>query len=350
VASAGCIAFIATAATACGTAEQMSAGAKVQSAVNKLGEQKAITMSLGLDATQQQIWTALKGEKDFTQDDAKALAGFDVSLAVSSATPLKNSKKSSVALQLSLADAKDVLELRVINDQFYVRADLKKLMSVAGGSSQEIKQFQSMVTAAGKLPSSYKSVKDAIGGKWITIDPKSFTDFAKTMGVDTPAPSTSTIDEKTQKQIADAVKKAIGDSAKFKDTGSRDGADHVSVTIPAAKAADALVQGLKPLKNQLPKDFPLSDLQKNAPDKDIVLDLAIKNGTLSGVTIDLATFDKTAKGKLPLTVGFAADAQPVKAPAGATTLNPQDIMGAVMQLMMGSGSADLKGLDLTGLN
>lgn len=350
MASAGCIAFIATAATACGTAQQISAGVKVQRAVDKLGEQKAVTTSLGLDATQQQIWTALKGEKGFTQDDAKTLAGLDVSVSMSSTKPLKDSKTGSVAFQLSLGSQKDLLEFRSVGQKFYVRADLKKLMSVGGGSSQEIKQFQSMVTAAGKLPSSYQSVKDLIGGKWITIDLKSFQEFAKTMGVNTPAPSTSTLDAKTQQQVADAVKKAIGDSAKFKDTGSRNGADHVSVTIPADKAAAALVQGLKPLQKQLPKGFSPSDLQKNAPAKDIVLDLAVKNGTLSSVTVDLATFDKNAKGKLPLTIGFATDVQAVKAPAGATTLNPQDIMGAMMQLMTGSSSTSLKGLGLSGLN
>jgi hypothetical protein len=354
VASAGCIAFIATAATACGTTAQLSAAAKVQQAAEKLGDQKALTMTFGIDASRQQIWTALKDEKDFSQDDAKILADLGVSIAVSSKQPLKDSKRQSLALQLSLGAEKNPLELRVVDEKFYLRADLKKLMSVGGGSnSAELKQFESMVTESHKLPSSYKSVKDAIEGKWITIDPKSFAEFAQTMGAGSGAlPNTITLDKKTQQQIADAVQRAIGSSAKFKDTGSRDGADHVEVTVPADKVADALLQGLKPLKKQLPKDFPLPDPQKNAPHQDIVLDLAIKNAILSGITVVLATLDKKAKGKIPLAIGFAAGSQPVKAPANATTLNPQDIMGAMMELMTGDGlgvpPASLKGLDLSG--
>jgi hypothetical protein len=349
MASVGCIAFIATTAAACGTATQMSAGAKVQSAIAKLGQQKSVTMTIGLDATQQQVWTALKGETDFTRNDAKMLAGTRASMVMSSTTPLKNATKGDFAFQLTFGGQKDVVEYRSVNGQLYVKADVQKLMTAGGASSSDVKQFQSVVAAADKLPSSYKSIKDAINGQWIVIDPKAFLDFAKSIGAGASLPSTSTIDKKAQAQMVAAVKKALGSSTTFKDTGTRDGADHVTATIPAAKAADALVQGLKPLQKQLPKNFPLADLQNKAPHQNIVLDLAIKDGTLSSVSVDLAAFDKKINGKLPLTVGYAAGSQPVTAPAGAGTLNPQDIMGAVMQLMSGKGGA-LKGLNLTGLS
>ncbi|MET9517616.1 hypothetical protein [Streptomyces sp. NPDC002994] len=185
-------------------------------------------------------------------------------------------------------------------------------------------------------------MKDALAGEWVSIDPKAFEEFSKSMGEEageaSPFPDTGALDTKTQQKITKALSKEIADNAKFTDAGSRDGADHVKVAVPAGKTADAIAEALKPMEKQLPKEFKLSEL-KDVPSKNIDFDVAIKDEKLSGVTIDLAQFDKKAAGKLPVSIGFNADAAPVKAPAGASTLNPQDVMGAMMQIMMGEMDA-----------
>lgn len=352
IAAAGCAAFIATTAAACGTTQSLSAGAKVQGALDRFGQQKAVTLSVGFDGSEQQIWSALKGSDGFTQDNAKLLAGLDVSMSMSADKPLKDVKgdPASVALRVSLGQGKDLLELRSLaGKQTYLRADVRQFLTLAGDlgdkkDKADLQQFEQMLDAADKLPSSLKSVKDALGGKWISIDLKSFEEFAKSMAKASPAgsplPDTSALNTKTAEQITEALRKAVQDNAKFTDAGSKDGADHVKVTLPAGKTADAFAKGLKPVADQLPDGFSPSDLT-SVPDKDVTLDVALKDGALSGISLDLDQFDTGDEihGALPLTVGFAADAQPVAAPAGATPLNPQDIMGAVMQLMAGGMSA-----------
>ena len=343
-AAAGCVAFIATAAVSCGTAANLTAGAKVQQAFARLGEQKAMTMTVGFDGTEAQIWSALKGEDDFTRDNAKMLADLDVSLSVSSDQALRKAKDGSVAVTVSTGGDTSLLEVRSLNGKkLYVKADLKQLMTLGASagdaeSKADLKEFQSMLDRADKLPSSYKSVKNLLGGKWVSIDPDSFAELAKEFGGSDTAAGTDALDPKTQQAIVKAVAKAIGSNATFKDAGSKNGADHVTVTVPAAKTADALSKALKPYKDDLPDGFDAADL-KDVPSKNITLDVALKDGALSGITVDVAQFDKGIKGELPLTIGFGADAKPVRAPAGATVLNPQDIMGAMMALMTDADSA-----------
>ncbi|MFF7210578.1 hypothetical protein ACFZAU_08535 [Streptomyces sp. NPDC008238] len=348
IAAVGCAAFIATTAAACGTAGNLSAGAKVQQALDRLGEQKAVTVSVGFEGGEQQIWSALKGSDGFTRDDAKMLAGLEVSLSASSARPLKDLKAdgASVALRVSLGPGRDLLEVRSLaGEQSYLRVDLRQFLSLADdlatgrdkGGMQEFRQF---LDAADDLPSSYKSVKDAIGGKWVSVDPKAFEEFSKSMAKEGPAgsplPQAPTLDAKTQERITKALRGAVEHNAKFTDAGSKDGTDHVEVTVPAGKVADALADALEPVADQLPDGLSPADL-RDAPDQDVTVDVAVKEGVLSGISLDLDQFDtgEEIHGALPLTVGFAPDAGPVAAPAGATPLNPQDIMGAMVQFMMG---------------
>ncbi|MEU1539627.1 hypothetical protein ABZ461_16185 [Actinacidiphila glaucinigra] len=359
IAAFGCAAFIATTA-ACGTAGDLSAGARLQRALDRLGEQKAVTVSVGFDGSEQRIWSALKGSDGFTRADAKMLAGLDVSLSVSAARPLKDLKDdkddkdgkddkaegASVALRVSFGRGEDLLEMRSLSDgKTYLRVDVQQFLSLADdlGSAQSkggMKGFRTFLDAADELPSSYRSVKDALGGKWISVDPAAFQEFSRSMAAAGPAgsplPDTPELDAGTQERITKALRRALERNAKITDAGTKDGADIVKVTVPAGKTADALADALEPLADKLPDGVSPSDL-KDVPDKDVTVDVAVKDGTLSGISLDLDQFDSGDEihGALPLTVGFAPDAAPVAAPAGATPLDPQDVMGAMMQLMMG---------------
>ncbi|WP_406267741.1 hypothetical protein OH779_23675 [Actinacidiphila glaucinigra] len=350
IAAFGCAAFIATTA-ACGTAGDLSAGARLQRALDRLGEQKAVTVSVGFDGSEQRIWSALEGSDGFTRADAKMLASLDVSLSVSAAGPLKDVKDdkaegASVALRVSFGRGGDLLEMRSLSDgKTYLRVDVQQFLSLADdlGSAQSkggMKGFRTFLDAADELPSSYRSVKDALGGKWISVDPAAFQDFSRSMAAAGPAgsplPDTPELDAGTQERITKALRRALERNAKITDAGTKDGADIVKVTVPAGKTADALADALEPLADQLPEGVSPSDL-KDVPDKDVTVDVAVKDGTLSGISLDLDQFDSGDEihGALPLTVGFAPDAAAVAAPAGATPLDPQDVMGAMMQFMMG---------------
>jgi hypothetical protein len=361
LAAAGVVALIAAGSAACGTAAASTPDAKVKNAFDKLSDQKSLSFGLHFGASADQIWSALQGEDDFTKDDAALLAKLRADISLSSAKALKDVKqgdKSSGAFRVS-ADGtgkKSLAEVRSVNGKVYLRLDLKgfEALDTVKSSNKDLAQLDQFLGMADGLPASLGSVKAALKGDWVTIDPKSFTDFAKSMsksagGSGAPLgslPDTSKgLDAKTQQQVVDALRKALQNNAKFKDLGSHDGADHVQVTVPARQVAKELEGSLGSLTKQIP-GFKPSDLD-SVPDKSVSVDVAVKGGKVSAISLDVAQFDTKAKGKLPLVLDIDSGADPVTAPAGAKTLNPQDIMGLVMygfgggpDSSSGSGTSD----------
>ncbi|MEV0096489.1 hypothetical protein [Streptomyces sp. NPDC050738] len=316
---------------------------KVQNAFEKLSEQKSFSAELGFDGSADEIYAAMKNEDDFQRSDAQMLAGLKVKFGAASDKPLKDAKdltkdNGSIALALSNGTS-DLFEFRSVDGKMYLRADLKAMSALDTSSKNESsKELDTMLKQADKLPSSLGSVKNVFQGKWVSFDPKSFTDFAKQSGMGgddspLPVPDTSSLDAKQQKQAIEAVKKALGENAEFKDAPTKDGVEHVTVTVEGRKAATDLVNGLKPFpqfKKSL-KDFKPSDV----PNKKIAIDVSIKDGLLSGVSFDVAQLDTKAKGKLPVSIAIDGKAIPVTPPANAAELKPQDLMSAVMFMAMG---------------
>ncbi|WP_277439530.1 hypothetical protein [Streptomyces sp. SPB162] len=357
LAAIGCVALIASASAACGTVQQVGAAVKVKNAVDRLGEQKAVTATVAFDATEAQIWAAMKGEDDFTKDDAKMLAGLHARLGVSSDKPLKDAAAtqdakggmgdgSSFSFQLTsdAAGKQNLIEVRAVDKKVYLRADVKALSALGGDKGGDRAGIDGFLGSADKLPPSLDVVKDALTGKWISLDPQVFTEFSKTLGGDKslgksplPVPDPSSLDAKTQQQLVDAVKQAIAQNAKFTDKGSTDGVDHVIMTVPAGQTAKDLAKGFAPLEKQIP-GFKAPDPGK-VPAKDLAVDLSIKDGMLSGISLDVAQFNEKPQGKLPLVIGLNGGSAPVEAPAGARELKPQDIMGLFM-----FGAMNMKGL------
>ncbi|GAA1357353.1 hypothetical protein [Streptomyces beijiangensis] len=316
---------------------------KVQNAFDKLSEQKSFSAELGFAGSADDIYAAMKNEDDFERADATMLAGLKVKFSAASDTQLKDTKnlgKGSVSFALSNGSA-DLIEVRSVGQMVYLRADLKAVSALDTSSKgSDSKELDTMLKQADQLPASMSAVKNALKGKWIGLDPKTFAAFIKQSGLDKEAglPDTgSALDPAQQKKAIEAVKKALGENAKFKDAPGKDGVDHVTVTVAGRKAAQDLVDALKPFPQfkDAFKDFKPSDV----PDKDIAIDLAVKDGMLSGISLDVAQFDTKSTGKLPLSITIDGKADPVTAPSGSVELKPQDLMSAMMFLVAGQEKA-----------
>ncbi|MEV4437838.1 hypothetical protein AB0K09_02270 [Streptomyces sp. NPDC049577] len=345
LAAAGCVVLIAAGSVACGPAEKLEAGAKVQRAFDKLMKQKSVATEVGFEADADKIFAALKGEDDFQRQDAETLAGMKLTYAVGAGKPLGDLKEGDKAgtggFRLAKG-GKTLVDVRYVDEKYYFQGDLKALSELPAASKsskgrEERGKFDEMLRKADELPPSLAAVKGALKGEWVRVDAATLEEFAKSAGG--KGDQSGQLDARSQKQLLDAFRNALADNAEFKDAGGKDGADHVTVTVPARKAAAELAEGLKPLEKKLGEDGKLSDL-KDVPDKNISFDVAIKDGSLSSLTFDVAQLDKKAKGELPLKVAFQGGAQQVHAPSGAKELKPQDLFGAGMFLAM-NGRGDL---------
>lgn len=355
LAAAGVVALIATGSAACGADTPTTPQGKVTNAFEKLSNQKSLTMELAFDGSAEEIYSALKNEDDFTQDTAKVLSDLRLSLAVSSEKSfnvLKGTEKgSSGYFRLATDEARDkgLFEVRVVDQKVYLRVDIKGLenLSPSAANSSGVKEFNEFLDGADDLPSSLAAAKAALKGEWISIDPKAFAEFAKSMskdmgdGEDSPLaglPDTKALDAKSQKKAVAALRAAFAHNATFADLGKRDGADHVKVTVPARQFAKEFVNGLGSLTDQI-HDFKLSDVDK-VPNKSFSVDVAIKKGIVTGLTFDIAQLDTDATGKLPLTLSLDNNVAPITAPQGAKLLNPQDLLGLAMSGFSSSEDSD----------
>ncbi|MFI1182529.1 hypothetical protein ACH4UT_23655 [Streptomyces sp. NPDC020799] len=277
----------------------------------------------------------MREQPDFERDDADILAGLKLSYALSYDKPIKDVAETdgsgSGSFALSHDGGKPLLEVRTGAKKVYARADLKEFGELArlgdkgGDSSAGRAAMESLAQKADELPASMGNVKSALKGEWVVIDPEAFPG-----GADTEADSDQ-VDAKVQKQVLDAVQKSLGANATFKDAGKKDGADHVTVTVPAEKTAKDITNSLKPLADKLGDRFErMTDDLKDVPDKDIAVDVAIRDGMVSGLTVDIAEFGEKIKAKLPLTLDIKGNASKIDLPSGAKPLTPQDLMGAAM--------------------
>ncbi|NUS12531.1 MAG: hypothetical protein HOY69_14225 [Streptomyces sp.] len=401
LAAAGVVALITAGAAACGTGEPSTPQGKVTNAFAKLGDQKSVTLGLSFDGTAQQIYSALKDQDDFQLTDARMLAGLKVRAALSSDTPFAQVKSgdkggnAGIEFVSGAGDGKDgktLFGVRSVDQKLYLRVDLKGIASL-DPSDKDLAGLNDMLGSVDQMPSSFASVKTLVKGGWVVIDPKAFGDFAKSLGKDGSAGSDDSgssdgsdgpgdplsglglptglptalptdLAGKSLKQLLAPLQQSLTRDAKLTDLGTKDGADHIKATIPARTLAQDLKGGLGSLAKQLPGGA--ADSLDDVPNKSVSLDLAIKGGKLTHITVDLAQLDDTIHGSLPLDLSVDGGTDPVKAPAGAQQLNPQDLMGLVMSQIGGSDSSDgsgsasddtsfdsadlTNGLDLSGLS
>lgn len=370
LAAAGVVALITAGSAACGTDKTTPQG-KVSNAFENFGKQNTVTVGLGFDGSADQIYAALKGEDDFTQADAKLLASLNLSLGVTSKKSFSLLGKTqstqggaiSFALTSEESGGKSLAEIRVVDQKLYLRADIKSLekLDTSSSASSDTAQLDQFLNQADQLPSSLDSVKSALKGDWISIDPKAFAAFAKSMaggsadsgsgsssgdGTETTSPldgipGMPKMDAATVKKLVAALKASLATNVTYKDLGSHDGADHIQVSAPARQLAKAIGDNLAPVLKDVP-GFDAKSLQDTSgvPNKTLSVDVALKGGDISAITFDIAQLDDQAKGKLPLTLTLDGSAKPVTAPAGAKVVNPQDIMGLVMSSMGQQDSSD----------
>ncbi|MGW5354644.1 hypothetical protein ACWERV_29530 [Streptomyces sp. NPDC004031] len=364
LAAAAVVALITAGAAACGDDEPSTPQGKVTNAFTNLGDQKAVTVGLSFDGTAQQIYAAMKDQDDFDLSDAKVLAGLRISAALSSPKPFAQLKQGDKGGNVGFTVASDasggkdgstLVGLRAVDEKVYLKVDLKAIAGL-DPSDKDLQELNGMLGSVDQMPSSFASVKTLVKGGWVSLDPKGFEDFFKSLGsqgdaasgdsgsddplsglgLPTGLPTALPTDlaNKSLTQLIDPLRTSLTRDAKLTDLGTKDGADHIQASIPARTLAKDLQNGLGSLSKSLP-----GDVTKNlddVPNKTVNVDLAIKGGKLTHITVDLAQLDDTIHGKLPLDLSIDGDAAPVSAPSGAQQLNPQDLMGLVMSQLGGS--------------
>ncbi|MCX4972171.1 hypothetical protein [Streptomyces sp. NBC_00620] len=305
--------LLATAA-ACGTVQNLTAGQKVDQAVDRLGEQKSLAFELDLDADSDAL-TALAGEagseEELPPEFAKLLAGLRVEVSVKSKKPLADSgEKDLVGMSARVEGPEGVLvEYRVVGDFTYYRADFKAMGETMGVP----------MPTADQIPESEKEFRKVLEGEWVKVDTSALEKAQKS---ESSSGGADGIDAKTQQKIIDAVRGVIAHEVTFSAKDGSDGTEHVIAQGNFRDLLTGVLDKLGPLEGDLPPgaELPTAKDLKDAPNKKVAVDFTLKNGDLTQVEVDLAVLADAPKGtRLPLVLKFT-DAGDVSAPSGATEI------------------------------
>ncbi len=324
---------------ACGTVEQLSAGKKLDQAFEKLGKEKSISFELDLDVDAKTL-KLMDAESDpepgeeIPEEAAELISGAKISVTVESKKAIDESEEKDfvgMAMKVSTSGG-DLLDYRVVGDYTYVRSDVEALG----------KAMDTPMPPADELPPEAKGLKKVLAGEWVKFNTKEMEkagqEMAEEMGEApgaTPSPEAS-LDPKTQKKLVEALREVIAREVDFKTAGGQDGTEHITATAPLRSLLTSLIGELRPLTKDLPPgmDLPSDKDLKDTPDTKVSADFTLKNGELTEVYVDLAKLAENAKvKKFGLALKMSGGTKPV-APAGATEMNLEELMGGFFGAMM----------------
>ncbi|MFH8468845.1 hypothetical protein [Streptomyces sp. NPDC017991] len=316
----GCSTALLSGVAACGTVENLTAGQKVDQAVDGLGEKKSLAFELGLDAKPSAL-VKLAGEEEpgeeMPPELAKLFTGVRVKVSVESRKRLADSgEKDLVGTAMSVSGPDGVLaEYRLVGDYTYYRADMKAFGEAMGFP----------LPTADELPGSEKELRPVLEGKWVKIDNRELDRAAQDApgkGGEDGKGKADEIDSGTQQKILKAVRSVVAREVTFSDKGGSDGVERVVAKASFRDLLTGILDKLRPLADELPAgvELPTDENLKDAPDNKVAVDFTLKNGDLTRVSIDLATLADDPKGaKVPLVVKFG-EAGDISAPSGAKKL------------------------------
>jgi hypothetical protein len=328
VTAAGCAAVLLATAAACGTVQNLTAGQKVDHAVDRLGEQKSLAVQLDLDAAPDAL-TALADDNDsgdaLPPELAKFISGLRVDVAVKSRKPLSDSdEKDLIGTSVRVSGADGVLaEYRVVGDFMYYRADMKALGEAMAAP----------MPAPDQIPDSAKEFRKILEGKWVKVDTEELARAQKSHGsAKSSVPALGgigKIDTKVQQKVMKAVRGVIAHDITFRAQSGSHGAEHIVAKGNFRDLIRGVVEKLRPLEGDLPPgtDLPSDKDLKDAPDKNVAVDFTLKNGDLIQVEADLSLLADSSKKELPLVLKFSR-AGDVSAPSGATEIPVDKVPGS----------------------
>ncbi|MFG3504512.1 hypothetical protein ACGF5F_03255 [Streptomyces sp. NPDC047821] len=315
--------------------EQLSAGKKLDRAFEKLSKEKSVSFELDLDTDAASL-KALDASSDpepgeeIPDEATELLSGSKIVFTVQSKKPIDESgEKDFIGMAMKVTGPEgDLIEYRVVGDYTYIRSDMEAVGKALGAP----------LPSAKELPPEAGGLKKVLEGEWVKFNTKelekSQAELAAEPGAK-PEPE-PTLDAKTQKKLLDALRETIAREVEFTTASSKDGTEHITATAPFRTLITELIGEIRPLAKDLPPgmDLPTDKDLKDAPNAKVTADFTLKNGELTEVNIDLAKLAENAKVKKFGLVVRMSDGLAPTAPAGATELNMDEIMGGFAGAMM----------------
>ena len=323
----------------------------VATAVKNVVAQSSVQIVFSLDLTTAQVeqFGRVGGHPAPTAAEAQAISTGKIFVtaatghgeALTSAAAETDAQRS---LDMGLTIGGDTpFEVRYVDQNLYVRAQIQKLFSDVGQSPTSASKFTSEVNS---LNAFVPGLSSLAAGDWVEVDHASLDSLGAALKqpAGTSAPSVS---------VSQAVKLAgqlvgvLETNSTFTSLGSSGGRDEYSMSLNVSGFATSALSILQTFSSSIPVvgskvGSILSKVQGKIPSGlTAVTDLYVSDSRLSEADLDLNQFDHKYPFAIPLKVVFSSPGAP-SAPSGATNLDLSKLpalLGRIVSGLSGSNSS-----------
>lgn len=302
----------------------------LQAALDRLGEYEGVTLTMSIAADTGSL-VAL-GEGDLTEDNATKVVDSSITL---SAKQSDGDAGSQFEMSANIAGIDNAVELKTVDNTFYLRADVQGLADAFGADTSQLDAFAQQ---AGAAPG-FEFVGPALQGEWIGIT-----------GIDTAMEQLTGQQATPSEADQEAIKKftdALGDAAEVTEGDKEGPGVNLVATVNLRDAYSSLSEIAAGLA-QIPGGGLPSEA--DVPDADISIDTWIEDGNLTQVEFDLTQLADLGDNPLPEGVGELAFritidefTDSVEAPDGAVEVDFQEIFQGLSGSLGLGGSGDTGG-------
>jgi hypothetical protein len=326
----------------------------VSSAFTALGSQSGIDLHISLGVTskelQQMAAQGGSGRLSATAANDIAAGSIVVDLNTGNGTPLNNQTSSDRSQQFGLAvqvppaagansaQAADPVELRYVDQTFYLRANLPTLLRDLGQSPSSAAGFQRAAQGADQ----YVPGLAALGqGNWVSVPASELTGLLQGLQAQVPG-AAGTSSPSTTGQMWSQLHAAFTANTRFAQVGTSGGRTHYTASVAVKPFVRDVEQSLPASLGSIPgassvdKQITRAIGQIPAGQK-LVADVWVKDNKVQELDIDLNQFKHKFNFAVPLRIQIGSGTQ-VLAPVGATPLNLSNL-GNVVGGMLGKSSS-----------
>ena len=243
-------------------------------ALRALLESDAYTQTITVDSDTASL-VAL-GEGAINQETAASILDSNIT---ASARTAENPEDATSEVVVNIA-GDDVIEVRFVTGDLYLRVELGALVETLGGDESQIDALTSQFRGR----PGFEWVERAVAGEWVVL--KGAVALIEQMGV-------ATLGGKQQKEIVDGLLRSIEQHATVTDEGDDSNGDHVRASLPLRETVEDLVRSSGSGAEM--SGAALQDAMNDIPEGDIVLDFWIDEGRVSRMSVDVTQFEAMAQ-------------------------------------------------------
>ncbi len=309
---------------ACGPSgsDEATPAEALNEALEDLETTESLTMTFSLISTPESLQAAASedGSKLSEEDAAKIL---DSSLTVSAETS-EAASDAPAEMILNIA-GENAVEVRIVDEIIYARADVDALADTFGGDPAEIDAVADQLSAGGMT-----YVKPAVNGEWLAL--QGFMQFVEGYTGQPAEPEASEEDKQLVKQFTASIK----DNAAVTGAGSDEAGRHLVVSVPLREAYEDYAKLAENLSEEMggagmsPGELPDAG---EIPDEDAKLDVWARDGEVTQIEFDFLQAGSWSNEKAPegletmaLRLALADFSGEVAAPEDPVVITPEQII------------------------